>query len=113
MVEEIVGDPSKLSTFIKRNRIALVAYAPRNSNEWNYLKNLLSRLELRAGYLMSMAIADASLLSNREDVTIRLYFNEVPIFEQKGLFGKHDLDYEALRRGIKDVLKRRSIKTLF
>ncbi|NPA96522.1 MAG: hypothetical protein GXO32_02835 [Crenarchaeota archaeon] len=113
MVEEIL-DSQHLDTFLKRNRVALVAYAPRDSIEWSYMKRLLSRLEAKAGYLMSIAIADSSILRERSaSVTIKLYLEKSPIFEQQGIFGNHDLDYEALRRGIKDVLKRRSFKTLF
>ncbi len=113
MVEEIV-ERSKLDELIRRSRIALIAFTKPNSDAWNYAKRLLSKLESKAGYLMNIAIADASLenISSREPV-IRMYLDSKLVFEQQGVFWKHDLDYEALRRGIKSVLKKHSIKTLF
>ncbi len=114
---EVLEGKAQLQTFIRRNRIALIAFAKKGSSEWEYARRLLTRLESRAGYLMSFAIADKSLeeavASNSEEIVIRLYLESKPVFEQQGVFGKQDLDYEALRRGIKAVLKRHSIKTLF
>jgi len=122
MVYEVRSN-SELKDFISRNRIALIAFAPKNDSIWRYLEMLLRRFEQRAGYLISFAMADietmTSLLSSeqlkiaRKSCLIQLYLNGECIFEQEGVFGDIEADLQVLRHGIKDVLRRRSIKTLF
>ncbi|HIP57002.1 MAG TPA: hypothetical protein EYH02_02895 [Ignisphaera aggregans] len=118
-----VRSSNELKDFISRHRIALIAFAPKNDNIWRYLEMLLRRFEQRAGYLISFAMADitttASLLSSeqlriaRKSCLIQLYLDGECVFEQEGVFGNIETDLQVLRHGIKDVLKRRSIKTLF
>ena len=114
---------NELENFISRNRIALIAFASRDSKLWRYLENLLRRFEQRAGYLISFAMIDIEKAKSylpseqaevaRKSCLIRLYFDGECIFEQEGVFGNLETDFQALRHGVKDVLKRRSVKTLF
>ncbi len=114
---------SELESFILRNRIALIAFVSRNSKLWKYLESLLRRFEQRAGYLISFAMIDIEKARNhlpseqaevaRKSGLIRLYFDGECIFEQEGVFGNLESDLQALRHGVRDVLKRRSVKTLF
>ncbi len=122
MVYELASH-SELESFISRNRIALIAFVSRDSKLWRYLENLLHRFEQRAGYLISFAIIDIEKVKNhlpseqaeiaRKSCLIRLYFDGECIFEQEGVFGNLESDLQALRHGVKDMLKRRSVKTLF
>jgi len=114
---------NELKDFISRNRIVLIAFASKNDSVWRYLEVLLRRFEERAGYLISFAMVDITtttpLLSSeqlkiaRRSCLIQLYLNGECIFEQEGVFGNIEADLQVLRHGIKDILKRRSIKTLF
>ncbi len=114
---------SELESFISRNRIALIAFVSRDSKLWRYLESLLRHFEQRAGYLISFAMIDIEKAKShlpseqaeiaRKSCLIRLYFDGKCIFEQEGVFGNLESDFQALRHGVKDVLKRRSVKTLF
>lgn len=114
---------NELKDFISRNRIVLIAFASKNDSVWRYLEMLLRRFEQRAGYLISFAMVDittiASLLSSEQlriakrCCLIRLYLDGECVFEQEGVFGNIEADLQVLRHGIRDILKRRSIKTLF
>ena len=122
MVYELRSN-NELKDFISRNRIVLIAFASKNDSVWRYLEVLLRRFEERAGYLISFAMVDITtttpLLSSeqlkiaRRSCLIQLYLNGECIFEQEGVFGNIEADLQVLRHGIKDILKRRSIKTLF
>jgi len=114
---------NELKDFISRNRIVLIAFASKNDSVWRYLEVLLRRFEERAGYLISFAMVDITtttpLLSSeqlkiaRRSCLIQLYLDGECIFEQEGVFGNIEADLQVLRHGVKDILKRRSIKTLF
>ncbi len=113
-----------IDNVVESKRIALIAYLSRSNHDlWNYVEKLLQRLEHRAGYLIDFFVADIDSLEEciaaeereiaKKNVVIKLFFEGSCIFEQEGVFGSLELDIQALKRGIKDVLKKRNIKTLF
>ena len=122
MVIELKNE-NDLQRFIECNRIALLAIANKNDKNWRYVEYLLKRLENKAGYMISFGIVHVDIIRNtlkefeqriaEREVLIRLYFEGNCIFEQEGLFGHILSDEQALKRGIKEVLKKFSIKTLF
>ncbi len=112
MVEEL-GSREDLERFIRKNRIAVVAIAGDDLSK-NYVRRILGKLEERSRDLIRAGIVSSTDLDeNVKEVLIRMYLDSNLVFEQHGIFWRQDVDYEALRRGIKDVLKRHSIKTLF
>jgi len=112
MVEEL-RSKEELERFIKSNRIAVVAIVSDPTSK-NYVRKLLDKLEEKSRNLIRSGIVyPCNIDEVNRDIVIRMYIDSNMVFEQQGIFWKQDLDYEALRRGIKDVLKKHNFKTLF
>ncbi len=122
MVREI-RSPSELNEYLSNNRIVLIAITKRGSSIENYVKRLMEKFEERAGHVISFAFAYVDDIANALDsksithaekkVLIRLYVDGEIELEQYDLFEQLSLDLEVLRRSVKNILRKHSIKTLF
>ncbi|MEM0371216.1 MAG: hypothetical protein QXG46_00840 [Ignisphaera sp.] len=123
MVHELVT-PSELRDYIYRNRLAVIAITNKDrENIWQYVKDILNRLELSVKPSIAFAMVHYQTISNelrsfeieqaRKSAIIRLFLNGLCIFEQEGLLGSRTSDEIALKRGIKETLKTYSIEIRF
>ncbi|MEL9939500.1 MAG: hypothetical protein QW348_01075 [Ignisphaera sp.] len=113
MVVEI-KNREEANEYISKHKLTLIALAYRKADK-DYIIRLLKIIEEESQpTIYTVLVYDTS--SNNESarqVELNLYVDGFCVFTQEGIFNDFENDITALKRGIKEALKARSIQVKF
>ncbi|RLG86062.1 MAG: hypothetical protein DRO39_04090 [Thermoprotei archaeon] len=121
----VARSASEVERIIRRERVVLVAFTDPRRASGRHVYRVMQRLERKAGHMITFVYVDVTRVNGgsliqkellevaKREGVFKLFIDGECVFEQEGVFMDMEADYQALRLGIKDVMKRRSFKTLF
>ncbi len=110
-----VKDIKKVNEYIVKYRLTLVALISKYANK-SYVMKLLKTLEEESlPTIYTVLVVDDTSNDKRSayNIMLNLYLDGVCIFSQEGVFNNLENDLTVLKRGIREVLRSRSIQIRF
>lgn len=111
MVVEI-KNLEEANKYISKHKLTLVALAYRKADK-DYIIRLLKVIEEESQPTIYTALVYDTSRENAHQVELNLYIDGFCVFTQEGIFNDFENDITALKRGIKEALKTRSIQVKF
>ncbi len=119
----ILHDANDLRKLVTINDIVLVGFVGHDVETKKYLMNLLQKLELRVGHIVSFALFVVDELPSNavfkecEGINalplIRLYFKGKNVLEQEDCFKNMQVDYYVLKVSMKSILQQHGVVLTF
>ncbi|MEM0026585.1 MAG: hypothetical protein QXT53_01440 [Ignisphaera sp.] len=102
------------SKYISKHKLILIALTSRNTDK-DYITRLLKIIEEESHPTIYTALVYDTSSENKRahHIELNLYIDGFCVFTQEGIFNDIENDIIALKRGIREALKSRSIQVKF